>query len=66
MPNTVELLRNGQPVKVERIRILLVSSRGTLVTRETIIEHLWSRDVYSETERIDDNPKISPKRIVGI
>ena len=42
MPNTVELLRNGQPVKVERIRILLVSSRGTLVTRETIIEHLWA------------------------
>jgi TolB-like protein/DNA-binding winged helix-turn-helix (wHTH) protein/Tfp pilus assembly protein PilF len=31
--------------------ILLVESRGTLVTREMIIEHLWGKDVYRETER---------------
>ena len=54
-PRKYELRRSGQPVKLERIPkellILLVASRGTLVTRETIIAHLWGRDVYGETER---------------
>lgn len=31
--------------------ILLVRSRGTLVTREIIVEHLWGKDVFLETER---------------
>jgi DNA-binding winged helix-turn-helix (wHTH) protein/tetratricopeptide (TPR) repeat protein len=50
-----ELLRKGQQVKLERLPmellILLVGSRGTLVTRKMIIEHLWGKDVYRETER---------------
>ena len=50
-----ELRRSGQPVKLERIPmellILLIKSRGTLVTRETIIERLWGKDVFLETER---------------
>ena len=50
-----ELRRSGQPVKLERIPmellILLIESRGTLVTRETIIERLWGKDVFLETER---------------
>lgn len=50
-----ELRRSGQAVKLERIPmellILLVQSRGTLVTRETIVEHLWGKDVFLETER---------------
>src|SRR5215471_20321952 len=54
-PRKYELLRKGQPVKLERLPmellILLVDSRGTLVTREMIIEHLWGKDVYRETER---------------
>ena len=54
-PAKYELLREGQPVKLERLPmellILLVESRGTLVTREVIIEHLWGKDVYRETER---------------
>ena len=54
-PGKYELLREGQPVKLERLPmellILLVESRGTLVTREMIIEHLWGKDVYRETER---------------
>jgi DNA-binding winged helix-turn-helix (wHTH) protein len=54
-PGKYELLREGQPVKLERLPmellILLVESRGTLVTREVIIEHLWGKDVYRETER---------------
>src|SRR5215469_16696124 len=54
-PGKYELLREGQPVKLERLPmellILLVESRGTLVTREMIIEHLWGKDVYREAER---------------
>ena len=54
-PGKYELLREGQPVKLERLPmellILLVESRGTLVTREMIVEHLWGKDVYRETER---------------
>ena len=50
-----ELRRGGRPLKLERIPmellILLVESRGKLVTRETIIERLWGKDVYLETER---------------
>jgi len=50
-----ELRRSGQAVKLERIPmellILLVESRGTLVTRETIVEHIWGKDVFLETER---------------
>jgi len=50
-----ELRRSGQVVKLERIPmellILLVESRGTLVTRETIVERLWGKNVFLETER---------------
>ena len=50
-----ELRRSGQPVKLERIPmellILLIETRGTLVTREAIIERIWGKDVFLETER---------------
>lgn len=50
-----ELRRSGHPVKLERIPmellILLIESRGTLVTREIICERLWGKDVFLETER---------------
>ncbi|HXY52887.1 MAG TPA: winged helix-turn-helix domain-containing protein [Terriglobales bacterium] len=62
-----ELRRSGQPVKLERIPmellILLVESRGTLVTRETIIERLWGKDVFLETER-GINTAINKLRVV--
>ena len=55
-----ELRRNGQSVKLERIPmellILLVGSRGMLVTRETIVERLWGKDVFLETERGINTP----------
>jgi len=54
-PGKYELLHKGRPVKLERLPmellILLVGSSGTLVTREMIIERLWGKDVYRETER---------------
>lgn len=49
-----ELLRSGQPVKLEKIPmellILLVTSDGRLVTREEIIEHVWGTEVFLDTE----------------
>jgi TolB-like protein/DNA-binding winged helix-turn-helix (wHTH) protein len=49
-----ELLRSGQPVKLEKIPmellILLVSKDGSLVTRQEIIEHLWGAEVFVDTE----------------
>ncbi len=49
-----ELRRNGQVLKLERIPmellILMVSREGALVSREEIIDKLWGRDVFVETE----------------
>jgi TolB-like protein/DNA-binding winged helix-turn-helix (wHTH) protein len=49
-----ELLRAERPVKLEKIPmellILLVSSDGHLVTRQEIIERLWGKDVFVDTE----------------
>jgi TolB-like protein/DNA-binding winged helix-turn-helix (wHTH) protein len=49
-----ELLRNGDPLRVERkpmeLLILLASRQGELVTRKEIAERLWSSDVFVDTE----------------
>jgi TolB-like protein/DNA-binding winged helix-turn-helix (wHTH) protein/Tfp pilus assembly protein PilF len=49
-----ELRRNGRVLKLEKIPmellILLISKQGELVSREEIIEKLWGRDVFIETE----------------
>ncbi len=49
-----ELLRNGQPLRVERkpleLLILLVSREGQLVSRSQIAERLWSSEVFVDTE----------------
>jgi len=49
-----ELRRNGRVLKLEKIPmellILLVSRNGDLVTREEIVEKLWGKDVFIETE----------------
>jgi len=50
-----ELRINGSPVPLEKIPlellILLVENRGQLVSREAIIERLWGKDVYLDTEQ---------------
>ena len=52
--NRYELLRDGRPIKLEKIPmellILLVTKDGHLVTRQEIIEHLWGNDVFVDTE----------------
>ena len=49
-----ELTRAGKPVRVERIPmdllILLVRESGRLVSREEIIERLWGKDVFFDTD----------------
>ncbi len=49
-----ELRRSGRPLKLERIPmellILLIEHRGELVTREQIIEGIWGKDVFLDTE----------------
>lgn len=50
-----ELRRSGRPVKLEKIPldllILLVEKKGELATREEIIEKLWGKEVFLDTEQ---------------
>jgi serine/threonine protein kinase/Tfp pilus assembly protein PilF len=49
-----ELRRSGRPLKLERIPmellILLIERRGELVTREQIIERIWGKRVFLDTD----------------
>jgi TolB-like protein/DNA-binding winged helix-turn-helix (wHTH) protein len=49
-----QLRRSGRVVKLERIPmellLLLVEQRGQLVTREQIIERVWGKDVFLDTD----------------
>jgi TolB-like protein/tetratricopeptide (TPR) repeat protein/DNA-binding winged helix-turn-helix (wHTH) protein len=53
-PRAYELRRSDRPVKLERIPIelllLLVESRGQLVTRQQIIERVWGKDVFLDAD----------------
>lgn len=52
-PNAFELRRQGAPVKLERIPmellLLLASRPGELISRAEIIEKLWGKDVFIDT-----------------
>ncbi len=52
-PAGFELRRKGQPIRVERIPLelllLLVSRKGELVSRVEIIDKLWGKDVFIDT-----------------
>ncbi|HEY8670891.1 MAG TPA: winged helix-turn-helix domain-containing protein, partial [Terriglobales bacterium] len=49
-----ELRRDGRPLKLERIPtellILLVERDGQVVNRQEIVERLWNKDVFVDTE----------------
>src|SRR6202021_3047273 len=53
-PCAYELRRAGRPLKLERIPmellLLLVEQRGQLVTREQIVERVWGKNVYLDTD----------------
>jgi tetratricopeptide (TPR) repeat protein/DNA-binding winged helix-turn-helix (wHTH) protein/TolB-like protein len=49
-----ELRRAGEPLKLSRIPMellfLLVERRGELVTRDEIVERIWGKDVFLDTD----------------
>src|SRR5437763_13183236 len=49
-----ELTRSGKPVRLERIPmdllILLVREKGRLISREEIIERLWGKNLFFDTD----------------
>ena len=51
---TYELRRAGRVLKLERIPmellLLLIEGRGQLVTRDQIIERIWGKDVFLDTD----------------
>jgi DNA-binding winged helix-turn-helix (wHTH) protein len=53
-PSRFELRKNGRVLKLERIPmdllILLAEKEGSLATRREIIERLWGKDVFVDTE----------------
>lgn len=53
-PSRFELRKNGRALKLERIPmellILLAEKGGTVVSRQEIIDRLWGKDVFVDTE----------------
>ena len=53
-PNRYELRRQGRNLRLEKIPqdllILLVEKKGDLITREEIIERIWGKDVFVDSE----------------
>ncbi len=53
-PRTYELRFAGRVLKLERIPmellLLLIEGRGQLVTRDQIIERIWGKDVFLDTD----------------
>ena len=53
-PSRFELRKNGRALKLERIPldllILLAEKEGVVVSRQDIVERLWGKDVFVDTE----------------
>jgi len=53
-PSRFELRRNGRALKLERIPmellLLLLEKDGSIVTRQEIVDRLWGKDVFVDTE----------------
>jgi serine/threonine protein kinase/tetratricopeptide (TPR) repeat protein len=53
-PRAYELRRSGQQLKLERIPmallLLLIEQRGQLVSRDQIVERVWGKDVFLDTD----------------
>ena len=53
-PRTYELRRAGRTIKLERIPsevlLLLIENRGQLVSRDQIIERVWGKDIFLDTD----------------
>ncbi|MFZ1139113.1 MAG: winged helix-turn-helix domain-containing protein [Candidatus Sulfotelmatobacter sp.] len=64
-----ELRRAGSALKLERIPMdllcLLVRSAGQLVSRDTIIERLWGKDVFLDTDNSINTAVRKIRQILG-
>jgi len=53
-PSRFELRRNGRVLKLERIPmellLLLAEKEGSVVTRQVIVDRLWGKEVFVDTE----------------
>jgi DNA-binding winged helix-turn-helix (wHTH) protein len=53
-PRAQELRRSGQPLKLERIPmqllLLLLEQKGQLVTRDQIVERIWGKDIFVDSD----------------
>jgi len=53
-PQTYRLIRHGRTLKLERIPteilMFLVEHKGELVTREQIVEKIWGKDIFLDTD----------------
>src|SRR6185295_1768434 len=53
-PRAYELRRSGRVLKLERIPmellLLLVEERGQLVSRDRIVDRVWGKDVFLDTD----------------
>ena len=52
--NRYQLFRTGRRIKLEKLPmellLLLLEKEGHLVTREEIVDRLWGKDVFLDTE----------------
>jgi DNA-binding winged helix-turn-helix (wHTH) protein len=55
-PSSDELYRSGRVLKLERIPaallLLLVERRGQVVNRDEIVERVWGKDVFLDTDNV--------------
>ena len=53
-PRAYELRRSGRALKLERIPmellLLLIEQSGQLVSRDQIVERVWGKDVFLDTD----------------
>lgn len=66
---TYELRRGDRTLKLERIPmevlLLLVEDKGQLVTRDRIVERVWGKDVFLDTDNSINAAFISPFFVLG-
>ena len=64
-----ELSRDGKPLSLERIPmdllLLLVEARGELMGREEIIQRLWGKDVFLDTDNSINTAVRKIRKVLG-
>jgi DNA-binding winged helix-turn-helix (wHTH) protein len=67
--NVYELRHNGHPLKLERIPLellfLLIDRRDQLVTREEILECIWGKGVFLDTDNAINSAVRKIRRALG-